>query len=258
MPCPLPPIPLADVAACGPYFELTSVGTACEAGWLRASALIDDPGILGHMIDDVAASLPTRQRWIAASVFYQGWAARLTSIYAASAALCGAVPDLGAGLVSFRLREPGPAQLDAWPLRSLTPAAGWQVICAEHLGPLAAAIRGQVRIGGYLLRGNVGSALAGALSIVSAQLQRPLDSLLRNNWAHPADVATSGRWLRTPDGPRYARSTCCGYEQLDQAGRCGDCSLNWHGSRLPVLAAPPQTMRQEAEKPGAGGRIHEP
>jgi len=257
MPGPLPPIPLADIAACGPYFELTSVGTPGEAGWLRARALIDDPGILGQMIDDVAANLRTRQRWIAASVFYQGWAARLTSIHAASAALCGAVPDLGADQVSFRPRQPGPAELDAWPLRSLTPAAGWQVICAEHLGPLARAIRGQVRIGGYLLRGNVASALAGALSVVSAQLQRPLDSLLRNNWAHPADVVTSGRWLRAPDGPRYARLTCCCYEQLDQAGRCGDCSLNWHGSRLPVLAAPPQTMRR-AQEPGAGRRIHEP
>src|SRR5690349_16513980 len=167
MPGQLPPIPLADIAACGPFFELTSVGTSGEAGWLRASELIDDPRVLGQMIDDVAVSLRTRQRWIAASVFYQGWAARLTSIHAASAALSGAVPDLGAGLVSIRQRHPGPAELDAWPLRSMTPAAGWQVMCAEHLGPLATAIRAQARIGGYLLLGNVGSALAGALSIVA-------------------------------------------------------------------------------------------
>jgi hypothetical protein len=233
MPGQLPSIPLADIAACGPYFELTSVGTSGEEGWLRASALIGDPAILGQMIDDVAASLRTRHRWIAASVFYQGWAARLTSIHAASAALCAAVPDLSAGLVSFRPRQPGPAEFDAWPLRSLTPAAGWQVMCAEHLGPLATAIRGQVRIGEYLLRGNVGSALAAALSMVSAQLRLPLESLLGSNWAHPADLAASGRWLHTPDGPRYARTTCCGYDQLDQAGRCGDCSLNWHGSYAP-------------------------
>src|SRR5262249_3293407 len=154
---------------------------------------------------------------------------------------------LSAGLVSFRPRQPGPAELDVSPLRSLTPAAGWQVICADHLGPLATAIRGQVRIGGHLLRGNVGSALAGALGIVSARRQRPPDSPLRNNWAHPVDVATSGRWLRTPDGPRYARATCCGYEQIDDGGRCGDCSLNWHGSQLPVLAAP-----AGEHAPGAG------
>jgi hypothetical protein len=247
MPRQLPSIPLADIAACGPYFELTSAETSGEEGWLRVSALIDDSTILSQMIEDVAASLRTRHRWIAASIFYQGWAARLTSIHAASVALCGAVPDLSAGLVSFRPRQPGPAELNAWPLRSLTPAAGWQVMCAEHLDPLATAIRGQVRIGEYLLRGNVGSALAGALSIVSAQLGLPLDSILGNNWAHPADLAASGRWLRTPDGPRYARATCCGYERLDQAGRCGDCSLNWHSNALPIVAALPEGLGQAAE-----------
>jgi len=231
MPDPRPPISLADIAAFGPYFDLTTAGTSEEGGWLPASALADDRAVLAQMIDDVAVSLGTRQRWIAASIFYQGWAARLTSIHAASATLCGQVPDLRASLVSFRLRQPGPAELGVSALRTLTPAAGWQALYAHHLGPLATAIRAQVRIGGYLLRGNAGSALAGALSVVSEQRQQPLGSLLRNNWAHPADVAASGRWLRTPEGPRYARATCCGYEQLDRAGRCGDCSLNWHGRR---------------------------
>ncbi|MDR2984272.1 MAG: hypothetical protein LBV34_05460 [Nocardiopsaceae bacterium] len=245
------PIPLADIATIGPYFELTSLGKSEHEGWLAVRTLIDDAGRLRRMIDDVAVRLGTRQRWIAASVFYQGWAARLTSVYTASAALCGAVPDLGAGLVSFRPRHPGPVELDVAPLRPLTPAAGWRRMRADHLDPLATAIRGEVRIGEHLLRGNVGSALAGALSIVSAQRQLPLESLLSENWAHPDDLALSGRWLRTPDGPRYARLTCCGYDQLDQRGRCGDCSLNWHGGRWPVFAAAPDPPRAES-------RSHEP
>ncbi|MGN6793844.1 MAG: hypothetical protein ACTHJW_15770 [Streptosporangiaceae bacterium] len=242
---PALPIPLGDIAAIGPYFALTCGGTSESAGWLCVRTLIDIPDDLASMIDDVAVRLRTRKRWIAASVLYQGWAARLTSIYAASAALCGAVPDLGAELMSFRPGRPGPVDLAVAPLRALTPADGWHRLCEGHLGPLATAIRGQVRIGGYLLRGNVGSALAGSLSIVAVQRQLPLDSLLRHNWAHPADLAASGRWLRTPDGLRYARTTCCGYELLDQGGRCGDCSLNWHGRSPAVPAAP-------LDAPGAG------
>jgi hypothetical protein len=243
-PSPNPPIPLADIATIGPYFELTSLGRSEHAAWLPVRTLIDDPGGLRRMIDDVAVRLGTRQRWIAASVFYQGWAARLTSIYAASAALCGAVPDLGAGLVSFRLRHPGPVELDVAPLRALTPTAGWRRMCEDHLCPLATAIRGQVRIGEYLLRGNVGSALAGALGIVSVQRRLPLESLLSENWAHPADLAPSGRWLRTPDGPRYARLTCCGYEQIDQRARCGDCSLNWRRALAPRRTTGPAARRE--------------
>ena len=242
---PPSPIPLSDIAAIGPYFAFAADEAAEAYGWLTVEALIGDPHGLSLMIDDVAVRLGTRQRWIAASVLYQGWAARLTSIYAASASLCGAVPDLSAGVVSFRPRQPGPVQLNVAPLRSVSPAAGWRLMREDHLGPLATAIRGQVRIGEYLLRGNVGSALAGALGIIATQRQRPLASLLRHNWAHPVDLARSGRWLRTPDGPRYARATCCGYEQLGPGSRCGDCSLNWHGQRWPVIAAPSEHAADE-------------
>src|SRR5262245_16546839 len=223
------PIPFADIAKIGPYFELTRGQAPEGAGWRAAGALIDDADRLRRMVDDVAVRLRTRQRWIAASVFYQGWAARLTSIYTASAALCGAVPDLGSGVVSFRLRPAGPVELNVEPLRSVSPDAGWRILRDDHLDPLAASIRDQVRIGEYVLRGNVGSALAGAITIVSAKCDQPLGSLLRHHWAHPTDLAVSGRWLRTPDGIQYARATCCGYEQLADGGRCGDCSLNWHG-----------------------------
>jgi hypothetical protein len=227
----LPPVPVADVARIGPFFAFTSEAAGASTGWRTARALASDQDGLGQMVDDVAARLGTAHRWIAASIFYQGWAARLTSIYAGSASLCGAVPDLRGDLVSYRLRLPGPVELSVAPLRALTPAAGWRSLREEHLDPLATAIRRQVRLGSYLLTGNIGAALAGALSTIATQRRQPVDSLLRYNWAHPADLAPSGRWLRTPDGPRYARTTCCGYEQLDHRGRCGDCSLNWHGKR---------------------------
>lgn len=233
----LPPVPVADIARIGPYFAFATAPAAQAAGWRTARALIDDADGLGQMIDDVAARLGTEHRWIAASVFYQGWAARLTSIYAGSASLCGAVPDLRSDLVSYRQAPRSPVELNIAPLRARTPAAGWRGMREEHLDPLAAAIRRQVRIGGYLLAGNIGAALAGALSTIASRRQHEVSSLLSDNWTQPADLAAAGRWLRTPGGARYARMTCCGYERLDGGGRCGDCSLNWHGARWPVVTA---------------------
>jgi hypothetical protein len=229
---PLPSIPVQELAVIGPYFTLSAT-EADSRGWRRASALIDDADHLGEVIGEVAARLGTTQRWIAASVFYQGWAARLTSIYAGSAVTCGAVPDLRADLVRYRHRRSGPVDLSVVQLQPLTTDAGWRHLHDGHLAPLAAAIRGQVRIGGYLLRGNLASALAGALGVLARARREPLDALIGHGWAQPADLAPCGLWVPGPDGPRYARATCCGYEQLEHGGRCGDCSLNWRRSLRP-------------------------
>jgi hypothetical protein len=223
---PLPSIPVQQLAAIGPYFALGATG-ADSQGWLPASSLIQDAEHLGQVIDEVAARLGTTQRWIAASVFYQGWAARLTSIYAGSAVLCGAVPDLRADLVRYRPRRSGPVDLSVVQLQPLRTDAGWRHLHDGHLAPLAAAVRGRVRIGGYLLRGNAAAALAGALGVLAQARPEPLDALIGHGWAQPANLASCGRWVPGADGPRYARATCCGYEQLEQGGRCGDCSLNW-------------------------------
>jgi hypothetical protein len=223
---PLPPIPLHDLAAIGPFFTLEGPG-AVDGDWQPARALLDDADELGRIIEEVAGRLGSAPRWIAASVFYQGWSARLTAIYAGSAALCGAVPDLCANVMRYRPGWSGPVPLCVDPLRSVTTQAGWRLMLDDHLEPLAAAIRRQVRIGTHLLRGNVASAFAGALAVLAQTRQERLEFLIGRSWAQPADIAGYGRWLLACDEPRYARTTCCGYEVLAQGGRCADCSLNW-------------------------------
>jgi hypothetical protein len=226
MSSPPPSLPVQELAAIGPYFALDVAG-ADNRGWRPAGALIKDADHLGQVIDHVASRLGTTQRWIAASVFYQGWAARLTSIYAGSAVACGAVPDLRADLVRYRPRQSGPVDLSVARLHPLSTDSGWRSLHDGHLAPLAAAIRGQVRIGGYLLLGNAASALAGALGVLADKRQESLGALIGQGWAQPADVVPCGSWVPGPDGPRYARATCCGYELLDRGSRCGDCSLTW-------------------------------
>jgi hypothetical protein len=222
----LPGIPLPDLARIGPFFALSTGPTAACSGWLRASALIRDAEVLRGAVDGVAARLGGG-RWIAASLFYQAWAAQLTSVYAGSAALCGAVPDLRADRVYYRPRPSGPVELAATPLETVSLEAGWRHLHDDHLILLAQAIRRHLRIGRHLLLGNEASALAGSLTVLASVRGEPVPALLGHEWARPAELAAAGRWMPGPDGPRFARSTCCGYELIGAGGRCGDCSLNW-------------------------------
>jgi hypothetical protein len=223
--------PLAELAGISPYFALREGGTA---GFEPVASLVADTdeaaSRLGERIDDVAARLGTTQRWIGASILYEGWASRLTSIYAGCVILAGPVPDLAVARMYYRAPPAGPVDLLASPLVATDPGPGWLAL-TEHLGLLAAAIRRQVRIGRHLLRGNLASALAGSLATLDRKGHGPLDELIGCAWAQPAELSRYGQWRTTPDGPRYARTTCCGFTRLEGRGRCGDCSLSWRQAR---------------------------
>lgn len=240
--------PLAELARIGPYFALRESG---DAGFEPVGDLIAGTApaasVLSDRIDEVSARLGTEQRWIGASILYQGWAARLTSIYAGSALLTGTVPNLSAARLRYRAPAPGPVDLLATQLVATDPAEGWQLLAREHLDPLARAIRHQVRIGQHLLRGNVASALAGSLVVLAMQGLRPLDELIGLAWAQPAELRRYGRWRATPGGRRYARTTCCGLTQLSGGRRCGDCSLAWR--RAP---ADPTTVGNDSNHDTSG------
>lgn len=219
---------LAELAGVGQYFVLHTGEPDHRAGWRPASAVIGDAQELAGLIDVVAERLGTTERWIAASVFYQGWAARITSVYAGCAALGGAVPDLSAAALRYRFPASGPVDLLAAPLLAVDAVTGWRRLLQFHLDPLADAVRRQVRIGRHVLRGNLASALAGSLVVLAGTGHGALADLIIQGWAQPAELARCGQWRSTPAGPRYARATCCGYIQLP-GGECGDCSLRWRG-----------------------------
>jgi hypothetical protein len=219
------PFRLAELAALGPYFALQS-DDGSRAGWRPVTGLIDDRAELGQVIDGIAARLGAAPQWIAASVFYQGWAARLTSIYAGSVVLGGAVPDLAATSLRYLQPASGPVELLAAPLTAVDAGAGFQRLLGDHLDPLAAAVRRQVRIGRHLLLGNLASALAGSVVMLSHAGHGQHEDLISRAWAQPAELARYGRWHPATDGLRYVRTTCCGYDQLSSASRCSDCSLS--------------------------------
>jgi hypothetical protein len=216
---------LTELSGIGPYFALLGADgeQRSRRGWQPAASLIDDGETLSQIIDACAARLGGAGRWIAASVFYQGWAARLTSIYAGSIVLGSAMPDLGIERLQFRLPLAGPAGLLAAPLVPVDLDSGWRRLAEDHLEVLATAVRQQVRIGSHLLRGNVASALAGSLATLAQAGHGSLAALIRERWAQPASLDRYGHWLDAAAGPRYRRTTCCGYDQL-HGDRCGDCS----------------------------------
>jgi hypothetical protein len=231
-----PSFRLDELASLGPFFALSGPEASSGSGWRPAAGLLD-ASELGPIIDAIAARLGASHggashggaspRWVAASIFYQGWAARLTSIYAGSLALGAAVPDLSLTRLRYRLDDGRPAGLRADPLIEVDAATAWHRLSAGHLGPLADAVRGQVRLGAGVLQGNVASALAGSLSALARSDVAPLAKLAAQPWAQPAELTSCGHWARGPAGLTFRRANCCGYVQLPRAGRCGDCSLTW-------------------------------
>ena len=162
---------------------------------------------------------------VAASLLYQGWAARLTSIYAGSVVLSGAAPDLSAGGIWYRYPEGGGAiSLSVADLSLVPPDTAWRRLVDANLAPLAEAVRREVHIGRRLLWGNVASAMAGSLAALAQGGHARLPALIAAPWASPGELAGLGSWTGSP--LRFRRTTCCLYERLPGAGRCGDCSLD--------------------------------
>ncbi len=221
---------LNELCAVSPYFALTPGDQATKRGWRPVAVMLTDTPEavvrLDGAIDNVAARLGAQTRWVAASIFYQGWAARLTSVYAGSLALGSAVPDLAAERLHYRLGPSGPVEFLADPLIALDPDQAWRRIIDDHLRPMAEALQRRVRIGRRLLDGNIASSMAGSLATLARAGHGPLDTLIHRPWAQLEDLAPYGRWMVTKDGPRYVRNTCCGYERLPEHRRCGDCSLS--------------------------------
>jgi hypothetical protein len=197
--------------------------------WVPVSAVLDGSPRAGELMDEaiarVARRLCTAESWIAASILFQGWAGRLTSLYAGSIVLGGVVPDLSASQVQYRVGSTGRAELTAAEFVPVDLATAWQRLYGNHLALVAPVLRRRVRIGRQFLDSAVAAALAGSLSTVARAGHRTLEDLIAEPWARPAQLRHHGRWTTTSDGPRYTRDTCCGYWRVPDGDRCRNCPL---------------------------------
>ncbi|WP_231405976.1 (2Fe-2S)-binding protein [Streptomyces clavuligerus] len=196
---------------------------------------------LTRRVDLVAARHSPPERRVAASIAQLGLAARLWSIGLGCAALHGRVPELdperlywspGSGTPDdlwFALPPGGPRTLPA------TADALRAVIEDTHLAPFGDAVRRDTRISPRLLRGNEGSALAGAVRQIDTWArEHGRTAVAENARALAAALFAAPRLSGTVRGPAMRRTSCCLYYRAPRGGLCGDCVFDRppaHGGR---------------------------
>ncbi len=192
-------------------------------------------------IDTAADRLNTRERRVAASLFFQGYAGRLWSPVVACLASDEIVPELDPDQLSWRYMPDAPIALRARAVRgSLVPAGAdqlriaaelaFQSVVRSHLQPLTAAVRRQVKIAEPLLWGNAASALVGAVEVLAWQRNDPsVARTARGVLTLLLDTGVLRQTGRLAIGRRgrifFTRRSCCLYYRAPGGGLCGDCPL---------------------------------
>lgn len=232
---------LDDVAGIGPFFAASAnPAEVVDDSWRPLHELYTDPEPLARRIDQVAEALGIAERAVssradrrvAASIAYQGLAARLVSPVLAAAAVHRLVPRWSPDSLHWR-----PAVVGPWPLWESAeqaaeyagepdelPKAVAEVLVEPHLEALAAAIRAAAGVAVRTLRGNAASAVVAAGRLVAAA--RPLAA----GTAHQVvaglleDGALAGSGTLRRDWS-FRRASCCLYYRVPGGGTCGDCVL---------------------------------
>lgn len=219
---------MAELNRLGLYFALRRLDAGDESStrpFLPARGLLADPAALDAWLAPTAERLDADDPLVVASTAQLDWATRLVSIHAASVELAGVAPDLAADRVSYRFGF-GPAELAVDDVVALDPATSWRRLWDDHLEPLAAVLRERANLTMRLARGNVASALASSLTALFREDVAPYADLVARPWASPPELDGLGSWYVGSEGlPRFRRTTCCLYEKIPGAPRCGDCSL---------------------------------
>jgi hypothetical protein len=218
-----------QLSSMNPGFILPGAEQDAGPAWVPVTALLAGTPeaclLLDQALGQVARRLQTAESWIAAAILFEGWAARLTSLYAGTIILGLAIPDLSASRVQFRVGSAGRVQLTTEELVPVDAVAGWHQLYDGHLDLVAQALRRRVRIGRQFLDSAVAAALAGSLATAARAGHGSLSVLITQAWAQPPQVRAHGRWIGTPGGPQYRRDTCCGYRRVPDGGPCRSCPL---------------------------------
>lgn len=248
---------LAGVSALGPYFAVsTDPAEEADPAWRPLTALHADLGALRAWIGHVGRRLGTGETRVAASILFQGLAARLWSPIVGAVALRGVLPDLAPAHVRWRPTASGPLPL--WTARP----AGWEVtgpgrvaelvyrnVMTELLEPVARAVQEITPIAPRLLWGNAASALAGTLTTVARERPdlAPRAAALSRELLTLGVLEGAGDLAEPAPGRHFfVRRSCCLYYRLPGGGKCGDCVLLPHEIRHDQWA---RALRQDGAAP---------
>lgn len=228
---------LADVAGFGAFFVVgTDPAEVADPTWRPVDDLWNDPEPLRDRIAHVRRTLGSDDR-VAASIAFQGLAARLVSPPFAAVVGHGVLPRLTARTLHWRPSASGP-----WPLWCADPAlvpvpdvdeaaeAVTAAVVEEQLTPMVAAVRARVPIAERVLWGNAASAVASGKRLVAAQRPALADraTAVAELLLATGPLAGTGE-LRPPVGPdrhwSFRRRSCCLYYRVPGGGLCEDCVL---------------------------------
>jgi FhuF-like iron-sulfur protein len=162
---------------------------------------------------------------VAASILFQGYAARLWSPLLGCVALGIPPPDLAAGRLRWRYRPGEPVGLNlAAPEPAAEPVP--PVIVHDHLTPMIAALHRLTGVARNLLWGNASSALVGTLTALTlAGVRDGAAATVVRALLESAPLRGTGVLTVTDGRPSFRRRSCCLYYRLPGGGLCGDCCL---------------------------------
>ncbi|MER5886458.1 (2Fe-2S)-binding protein [Streptomyces sp. NPDC001941] len=217
---------LTEAGSVGGFFALRTDAPDGARGVPLARLYAGDTAPLTARVDRVAARLAAPERRVAASIAHLGLAARLWSTALGPAVLHGRFPALGPGELHWDGERSSPDDLwwSGTATRPATAADLHEAVVEAHLDPLARAFARDGRVARGLLRGNEGSALAGAVRELTRWARREdRPEAARRAW-ELADALFATRELTgTVSGPDRRRRTCCLYYRCPGGGLCGDC-----------------------------------
>lgn len=220
-----------------------------------------DTAPLAERVSSVRSKLGASEDRVAASLAYQGLAARIWSVSLAASVLGGGRADLPPSRLYW---DPhGSAPQDLWLLTppaeegttdAAVAAAPSRPCAAEltqrlatvvndgHLAPLAAATRQVTPVSERLLWGNAASALGGALRPLTGWLLergRDQQARLARELVTALLAEEPLRGTGTLHGLSFTRNTCCLFYRAPSGGLCGDCVFRTaEGQRPPRRPRP--------------------
>jgi hypothetical protein len=209
---------LRQARGISPFFVL-DVGKP-DGTWLSGEALVDGSSALADTFATIGARYRTKEKRVAASLFFLGYTARLLCPTVAAHVLDGAIPDIRPGNLWWRYEPETGLQV-----RLSEPVVGPGI--AESMAPVVDAIRDVVPVASGLLWGNAASSMAGALRTMSRTGTASAEECLVTGaklFAEPPLKGT-GDFIPFPGEVTFRRRSCCLYYRLDGGGTCGDCPL---------------------------------
>lgn len=228
---------LAQVATLGPYFAWEPVA---GDGW-RPLTDLDDVALVSARVRAARALLVERfglapadvPERVVASVVFLGMASRLVSPPLAAVALAEALPVARREELWWRPVESGPlpvavSDVAAVETRGLsddeTAAVFGNAVVRRTVEPLLAVFQDRFRLSPHVLRGNVASALGGAVGMLGRARPDRVDRAGRV-LRHVLELEPLAGSARLEHPWRLERNNCCLYYRIPGGGYCGDCVL---------------------------------